>query len=116
MDAKQLELAGRNRAADYLSHLGLEIREHSFGSANGEIDIIAEDGDTLVFAAARTRCASWAGHPIPILAQDQLRALRTLSLRYLAESDEVHHRFRFDAISVLWDDRRPDLLHVRDVR
>ena len=50
---------GENAAAEFLANLGYEIIETNFenktGRKLGEIDIIAKDKNTLVFAEVKTR-------------------------------------------------------------
>ena len=116
MKAQTLGRTGEDYATRYLECLGWTILHRNWRCSSGEIDIIARDGDTLVFVEVKTRIASWAGHPLEAITPIKLRTLRTLGLRFLAEVDEWYPQFRFDAIGILWSARQPDLQHVRDVR
>ncbi|NQT53416.1 YraN family protein, partial [bacterium] len=46
-------------AARFLKRQGLKVVERNFNTTLGEIDIVAVDGDVLVFVEVRT-CSSWA--------------------------------------------------------
>lgn len=116
MEPKKLGRAGEDYAARYLESIGWTILRRNWRCGNGEIDIIAREGDTLVFVEVKTRISSWAGHPLEAISAVKLKNLRTLGVRFLAESDEWHPQFRFDAIGILWSPTHPDLQHVRDVR
>ena len=48
-------------AADYLVKHGLTIIERNFRTRNGEIDLIARDGDYLVFIEVKYRTGSGSG-------------------------------------------------------
>ena len=48
-------------AAEYLIKNGLKIIEHNFRTRNGEIDLIARDGDYLVFIEVKYRKGSGSG-------------------------------------------------------
>ncbi len=44
-----------SRAAEYLGALGYEVLERNFRAKCGELDLIARDGDTIVFVEVRAR-------------------------------------------------------------
>src|SRR3954452_16303166 len=46
---------GEQAAAELLADLGYEIVERNFRTRYGELDVVAIDGDTLVFCEVRTR-------------------------------------------------------------
>src|SRR5205085_12119194 len=48
-------VAGEQAAAEMLAALGYEIVERNFRTRYGELDIIATDGDALVFCEVRSR-------------------------------------------------------------
>ena len=103
---------GEDLAAAHLERLGLRIIARNVRVAAGEIDLIAFDGSTLVFAevkSARIRAATPgpAAAPLARLGTAQRRRLRRLAVRWLAETpDRPRARtIRFDAIGVLMDRR-----------
>ncbi|MCR4706818.1 MAG: YraN family protein [Clostridiales bacterium] len=49
---------GENRAVRYLASLGYRILSHNYATCSGEIDLVAVDGETLVFAEIKTRSGS----------------------------------------------------------
>ena len=51
------------KAAAYLSACGYSILETNFYSHHGELDIIAKDGDTLVFVEVKYRKDTSMGYP-----------------------------------------------------
>ena len=68
----------------HLMRLGWQIVTTNFRCAAGEMDIIAEDGQTLVFLEVKTRRG--ASHGVPIEAVDfrKVRRLRNIALAFLA--------------------------------
>lgn len=103
---------GEQLAAEHLERLGLRVIARNFRVLGGEIDLIACDGATLVFAevkSARTRGADGGlgGAPLERLSIPQRRRLRRVAARWLAETpDRPRARMiRFDAIGVLLDGR-----------
>jgi len=57
--------AGEAAAASFLEEKGMEILERNFRSSRGEVDIIALDGETIVFVEVKT----WAIYGIDALEQ-----------------------------------------------
>ena len=55
--------SGEKRAEKYLKKLGYKILARNFKTVVGEIDIIAKDGDTVVFVEVKTRTGDAFGRP-----------------------------------------------------
>ena len=103
---------GEELAAAHLERLGLRVIARNLRLGAGEIDLIAFDGATLVFAEVKTRRARTgertpATTPLERLGSAQRRRLRRLAARWLAESSARPRArtIRFDAIGVLLDGR-----------
>ena len=58
-------LAGETAAVSFLEEKGMQILEKNFRSSRGEVDIIAKDGDAIVFVEVKT----WAYFGIESLEQ-----------------------------------------------
>ncbi len=88
-------------AAQYLQQQGLKLSAQNYRSRFGEIDLIMQDGATLVFIEVRLRRnASFGGAAASIDARKQQRIIRTAQ-HYLAGLAHIPP-CRFDA--VLMDD------------
>jgi putative endonuclease len=106
------------RTGEELARRFLELRDFRILVCNyrtrlGEIDIIAEEGDTLVFIEVKTRTGTSHGHPLEAITAGKQRQLVRVALQYL--SGETQERpARFDVISVmLGKDRSPQIELVR---
>src|SRR5688500_16195386 len=79
----------------------------------GEIDIVAVDGRTVVFAEVKTRRSETG--PRPALAADDLRRRRMTraATAFLKSHGLLDYPARFDIIEVLWPagQRRPQIHH-----
>jgi putative endonuclease len=60
---KLLGRSGEDRAAKHLASRGYTILERNYTAPQGELDLIALDGDTLVFVEVKTRTSSAYGAP-----------------------------------------------------
>jgi putative endonuclease len=73
--------AGETIAARHLERLGWKILAHNWRCAQGEIDLIAQDGDTRVVVEVRTR----RGHMSLDAALASVNPRKQARLRQLAE-------------------------------
>lgn len=91
-------------ARDLLKRQGLRIREQNYRTPRGEIDIIAEDGDTLVFAEVRLRSNTAFGGAAATIDARKQQKLFYASAHYLqAEGLGETRPCRFDAICLTPD-------------
>lgn len=101
-----MDKAARGRLAEdaavrYLQKLGYQIRERNFRSPLGELDIIAEERDCLVFVEVRSRRGSSFGLPQETVngtKQAKVRRMASLYLKYKGIGDKP---CRFDVVGVL---------------
>ena len=88
-------------AAAYLQKQGYEIIEQNFRCRQGEIDIIAQDGEYLFFCEVKYRSTEQKGHPLEaVTVQKQHRISRT-ALYYIAKKGLIDVPCRFDVIGIL---------------
>jgi putative endonuclease len=100
---------GENLAARFLRNLGYKIIIRNFRCELGEIDIIARDGDTLVFVEVKTRAYD---DPAP---EDQVNTVKQHQLTKVARSYLGRYGFpqppaRFDVVAVVWPEGRPPII------
>ena len=101
--SKSVGHRGEQLAAEHLERLGFDIVARGFRTRFGEIDLIACDGDTLVFAEVKTRRAG-SGHPWDALHEAKRSQVRRMAAVYLAGPDRIYApELRFDAIGVVVD-------------
>lgn len=103
---------GEREAARYLRGQGLRILVRSYRTPWGEIDLIARDGDTLVFVEVKARRQ---GQPAEAVTPEKQRRLTLAALRFLKEHDLLEQRCRFDVMALVWPDgqRLPNIEHIR---
>jgi putative endonuclease len=101
---------GEQLAAAHLRRLGFAVLARNVRTRAGEIDLIAFDGRTLVFAevktrrvAVRERASGAAVQPLAALGSRQRARLRRLAAAWLRDargSRPSARTLRFDAIGV----------------
>jgi putative endonuclease len=96
--------AGETAAARYLEGRGLVILERNLRSRLGEIDLLARDGQTLVFVEVKARRGP-AGDPPEAAVDARKRArLSRLAVGYLAARRPDERSCRFDVVGVSFDE------------
>jgi putative endonuclease len=103
---KSLGRRGEQLAAEHFERLGWTILARNHHTRFGELDIVALDGDTLVFAEVKT-CRLGKGRPWDNLHERKRSQVRRMASVWL---HDVPKRPRFwtircDAIGVVLDDR-----------
>lgn len=94
---------GEHHAAEYLIARGLDIVARNWRCPNGELDLVALDGDVLVAVEVKTRSSLAFGHPFEAIGGQKLHRLNILALDYARAHGCLHLARRIDAISVLDD-------------
>ena len=98
-EAKRVGDWGEALTAEYLRGRGWHILESGFACPEGEIDLIAQKGDTLAFVEVKTRRADGLTPPEAAVTPQKFRALTRAALRYMAYTGEEREA-QFDLIAV----------------
>ena len=110
----ELGVHGELVAVAYLTDAGLRVLDRNWRCRDGELDIVAREGDALVFCEVKARRGVGFGHPVEAVTPAKRRRLRTLAQRWLAAHDEHAPDLRFDVVGVLVRPDRPPLVtHLR---
>lgn len=112
--------AAEDLVAERLAGSGWEIVERNARTRYGELDIVALDGDALVFVEVKAgRENSAFGPERPILAVDRRKQqrVRRLATAWMGEGRDAprYAEIRFDAVGVTFDraGRPIDVEHIR---
>jgi len=92
---------GEEAAARFLERKGLEILERNYSCPRGEIDIVAREGDRLVFVEVKTKTAR--EHLPPRYSVNRRKQGRIIRVArwYLKEKKASRARCRFDVVEVI---------------
>jgi putative endonuclease len=103
-DRQALGRQGEDLAVDHLKRAGYRILERNVRSRWGEIDVIARDGDCLVFVEVRTvRSAKML--PEESIGPRKQRRMAALAMRYLQATHQTETDWRVDVVAVEMDER-----------
>ncbi|MBP2414129.1 putative endonuclease [Arthrobacter stackebrandtii] len=108
--------AGEWIAADFLEDRGIRVIDSNWRCREGEIDIVAIDGQELVIVEVKTRRSRRYGDPLEALTRAKLRRLRTLAVLWARAHGHVYGSIRIDAVGIIMDgDSPPAIDHLKGV-
>lgn len=100
MSNKVIGNYGEELAVNYLKKLGYRIVKRNYLIRGGEIDIVAKDGDTLVFVEVKTRYSHEFGDPAEAMTYFKMKSLLKTAQFYLVQNELENVPYRLDFISV----------------
>ena len=105
---------GENVAATYLERQGYTIMERDWKSGHRDLDIIALDGDTIVFVEVKTRSNRMFTDPEMAVDYQKIRHLQQAANHYI-KYRHINHDIRFDIITVVGTmNDSPAIDHIKD--
>lgn len=110
---KQVGSRGEDLAAEFLKDRGYRIITRNYKTPIGELDIIAKDGETLVFVEVKTRSSNAYGYPFEAVDSRKKHKLKDLALLYL-KNQKKNCAVRFDVISINLTDTKRVIEHIKD--
>jgi putative endonuclease len=91
---------GEDLAAAELWHQGYAILARRYRTRYGEIDIVAQDADTVVFVEVRARRTGTCGSAAESITPSKQRRLAAMALDYLAWCNNPDAPCRFDVVAI----------------
>lgn len=93
---------GEQLAVEHLTAIGWSILDRNWRCSLGELDIVADDGGTIVVVEVKTRSSIAYGHPLDAVTPRKLARVRRLAAAWCAASPTGGlGRLRIDVIGVV---------------
>ena len=106
---------GEDLACRYLEKQGYKILERNFRIRGGEIDIIAQDSQTLVYVEVKTRTSYRFGYPEEAVTPFKLRFLKKAAKFYQNARKNLPELERIDVVAVdLINDQNPKIRLIKN--
>jgi putative endonuclease len=110
LNSRQAGLAWENVAESFLRNRGLIPRQRNFFSRWGEIDLIMDDGDVLVFIEVKYRRNNSYGSSVEMLGQNKIQRLLKAARYFLACNPGFQqHACRFDFVAIQGEKDNPEI-------
>ena len=97
----ELGRAGEQVAVEHLVARGLVVLARNWRRREGELDVVATDGRSLVVCEVKTRSGVGYGLPVEAVTRVKAARIRRLAQQWLAESRARWVEVRFDVVAVL---------------
>ncbi|MDA1317208.1 MAG: YraN family protein [bacterium] len=117
MNNKYTGSIGENIASDYLQKKGYRILIQNYTSRWGELDIIAEFRQKIIFIEVKTRKDTRRGMPYEAVTRSKLHHLRRTINYYILTNKFEHRKHQLDVIGILLkpDNSVEELKHYENV-
>jgi len=92
---------GEAIAKTFLEKKGYLIWEENFRTRYGEIDLIAQDGEEIVFIEVKTRGSLSHGLPCESVNKKKQKKIKRVANYYLLTTGNLQHSCRMDVIEIL---------------
>ena len=105
---------GEAEAAAFLEQCGYRILERGYRGAGGELDLVACQGECLVFVEVKSGEEGGLGHPEERVDAAKRAHLVRAARHYCARHPVPGQEFRFDVIAVVFGKGEPQITHLMD--
>ncbi|HBT76842.1 MAG TPA: YraN family protein [Planctomycetaceae bacterium] len=107
---------GEKAAIAFLERKGYRILEQNLRlDPFGELDLVAEDGECLVFIEVKTRKSDADGGAVEAVGMKKRRSLHRLAMAYMNRRNRPECPMRFDVVAITWPEKAaPRIDHYRD--
>lgn len=103
MNTKVYGTQGEQLAYEYLTNKKYKILARNYTTKIGEIDLIANDKDTIVFVEVKSRQSVRFGYPREAVTYHKQKKIRQVATQYLLKHKLTYSKVRFDCVEILGD-------------
>jgi putative endonuclease len=109
---KETGSIGEELAATFLTRKGYQILERNFVAGKVEIDIVAKNGNDVVFVEVKTRLNAVV-EPEKAVTKSKQKNMAMAAEQFIIEK-QLNLPVRFDIISINFIDNKPEITHFED--
>jgi putative endonuclease len=103
---------GEAQAEEFLKRAGLKMIARNVRVGYDELDLIAQQGDTLVFVEVKTRANEHFGRPVAAVNRAKRRKLSRAAMHFLKKRKLRPPFIRFDVVEVVGE--KPEIRHIQN--
>ncbi|MFN0116842.1 MAG: YraN family protein [Elusimicrobiota bacterium] len=97
---QRLGKEGETKALEFLENKGFKLIEKNYRCREGEVDLICQDKNTIVFVEVKNRTSETYGLPQEAVTLNKKRKMIKAALTFLQEKNMWDQSVRFDVVSV----------------
>jgi putative endonuclease len=105
---------GEAIAREYLEKMGYVFLERHWHSRYGEIDLIMQEKDELVFVEVKLRTSTTFGVPEEMVSREKSKRISKTAYSYLENHNPRELFWRFDTIAITLQGSHYEIFHLKD--
>jgi putative endonuclease len=113
-DNQQFGKIGEEIAQRYLEEQNFRSLEQNWHCRYGELDLIMQEEDELVFVEVKTRRNNHVGYPEEMIDRGKVERLKKSAEQYIEQYDKQEMFWRFDIVAISGDTQNYQVHHIRD--
>ena len=114
MDRRARGREAEELAARFLEAHGLEILDRNHAVKQGEVDLVAREGEVLCFVEVRSRTSGAQGGPEETVGSSKARRVVAAATDWASRNGALDREIRFDVVAVtLLEGAKPHIEHFR---
>lgn len=114
MDRQAMGRAGEEFTCEYLKKCGMRVLARNYRAKKGEIDLVARDGDTIVFVEVKTRSSNAYGTAGEAVTYRKQQMIIKTAQWYIMQNNIKESNFRFDVAEVSAGDAGFSINYLRN--
>ena len=117
INRKRLGAWGEEQAAAYLTGRGYQLLEQNVRTPHGEIDIVCNHADRLIFVEVKTRSSTSFGYPEEAITKQKKAHMLAAAQYYLQWHPEISGDWQIDVLAIESVKRQelPRITHFENV-
>lgn len=112
---KQLGDSAEALAAKYLEDKGYSVLARQYKKTFGEIDLVCQDGDEVVFVEVKSLASSEYGYPEQAVTPEKIGHILKVSEEYLAKNHLQDSPWRIDVVAIEYQSDPPTITHIEAI-
>ena len=114
MTQRKKGFIGEDVAVNFLQQNGYTILEKNFYFNHGEIDIVAKEGNVLVFVEVKSRRSIRFGTPEESVTPKKQELIRRTAEGYVSSKNLGEMECRFDVVSIMMNEGKAECRLLKD--
>ncbi|KUO66161.1 MAG: hypothetical protein APF84_12630 [Gracilibacter sp. BRH_c7a] len=111
---RELGDLGESLAVSHLEKAGLKIVKRNYRCPKGEIDIIAQERELMVFVEVRLRTSGFRGYAEESINPKKAYRLQNIAAYYLLQQGVIDWPpVRFDIVAINWEEEKPEIRWIQ---
>lgn len=106
---------GEDFAARFLEKKGYRVLARQWRCSYGEIDLVCQWHDEVVFVEVKTRSDDSYGFPEDSVTKTKRRHLQACAEEYLMQHHQTDNAWRVDVVAISFDKVPPEVVHIEAI-